>query len=387
MKPETLIFAVVTSLALTGACGKTPQKKLAITGSKAGSGSSQDKGGTSGSAKDGGAPPDGGDASTMDGGDGDGGMLPMAKDEGPVIVFTAPDPSSDPNDDVVLTDRTVSVRCNVTRAPEPLAADVDKTSVKITTINSADANPVVPPVTALGDGNYEAVFDLSEFPNGRLTFTCQAKDLAKPQHVTTAKLETLLDLGPEISILTPKEGAILQLTGSSGIPANDIVVHDITFRVNPVLLTPIPAVPSPADPTLYTGQVDFNDKAIFGVAPVSAEILVRATDARTPTAVPRESRRMVTIDSQAPTIVITAPKDGSIEHGLVTLTVMITDASGVQPGSVVADINYGSKMLNEWTVVGNVYRATFDTLEFTNQSTVITQLTNGGVQCKTCGIN
>ena len=93
----------------------------------------------------------------------DAGSDPLA----PIVEFVSPHPASDPNDDTVVTDDTIMVRCRVKRGTAAGAAAVDKTSIKLTLEQADDAAKVTTPaINALSNDEYEGTFELFQRPNG-----------------------------------------------------------------------------------------------------------------------------------------------------------------------------------------------------------------------------
>ncbi|HTU57315.1 MAG TPA: hypothetical protein VMF89_02760, partial [Polyangiales bacterium] len=163
------------------------------------------KGGKGGSAAGtGGA---GGSSAGSGGSGGSGGMI--SADAGvdllaPTVTFTAPTPTSDPDSDDVITATSITVRCQVEASEEPGAASVDKSAVKLVLHDPRDPAVVVNgAVSAVTDTEFEATFQLGTLPNGPFTVDCIGKDLGN--HMATASLTTLLDLGPTITLKKPQD--------------------------------------------------------------------------------------------------------------------------------------------------------------------------------------
>lgn len=301
--------------------------------------------------------------------------------EGPELSFTMPDASSDPNEDTVITSPLVTVQCKVKqRSNKPM---VDPMSIAIT-LEKVDPDAkaeVQPPTTKVADDEYQAKFDVSGRPNGVLKFTCAAKDTASPANASTLKLEALLDLGPKIELVEPKDEGIYALrtpvTMKFKVTAQPVTDDDKEADPKNVKLLVSgmeqEITESEDSPGTYQATVDFNDKTLFMVPPTSSEVLVTASNGRTPDAPTRSVKADVKIDGDGPLIKIESPADGRIVHGEVVLKLTITDVSGVKPGSVFASIEGDMPLkITEWDVMGSSYSHTFDTRTFGYE---ITQLT------------
>lgn len=296
----------------------------------------------------------------------------------PQVMFTAPSPAGDPNDDEVVTASSLKVDCKATQSTMPLSAAVDKTMVKITLERPDDPSMTIAPmVSALGGDEYEAVFDLSALPNGPLHFHCSARDLASTRHTGSATLDTFLDLGPKISVTQPSHMIYALKTpvpiefrvDKSPLNDNDneadidhvtLVVAGLTFD----------APESKTTPGLHQTSVNFADTTLFKVAPTNAQVVISATNHRSPTAPTRETRLDLVIDSSGPTITINAPLDGSIRRGNVAIDVNVTDPSAVNVSTLVAKVN--NDTYKDWTATPPKYVLTFDTRKYPN---TLTQLT------------
>jgi hypothetical protein len=327
-----------------------------------------------------GEPSDNGDASqTTDVPEADAGVDLLA----PTVSFISPAAASDPNADTVITDVDLTVHCRVTRSSATGSAKVDSSKVTITLDNPEDsAKPITSTVSALSDEEYTATFELNAVPNGPLRFHCQAQDQATKPHIGKAKLDTLLDLGPTISLISPKEMGIytlqtpvsieFQVTPSGlGSDDNEQAVQHVLLQIGGV---ETPVEESTTTPGLYKTSIDFGDRSNFPVPPTSAQIAVSASDARTPMAATRKITADIVIDGQGPTITIMSPHNQSIVHGNVTLLVNVTDSSGIKPGSLSADVG-GTLTITNWKGSPPMYSQTFDTRDQMYFPNTLTQLT------------
>jgi hypothetical protein len=298
--------------------------------------------------------------------------------EGPDLSFSMLDAASDPNEDTIVTSPLVTVHC----IAKQHKAKVDESSVaiKLEKFDADSKEEVQPPTTKVGEDEYQAKFDVSARPNGVLKFTCTAKDVASPANTSALTMQTLLDLGPKIELIEPKDEGIYALRTpvvvKFKVTAQPVTDGDKEADVKDVKLMisgmEQPISESDDSPGTYQTTVDFNDKTLFMVPPTSAEVLVTASDGRTPDAPTRSVKADVKIDGDGPTIKIDAPMTGQIVHGEVVLKLTIQDVSGVKPGSVFATINADALKITDWDVMGTSYQHTFDTRTFGYE---ITQLT------------
>ena len=131
-------------------------------------------------------------------------------------------------------------------------------------------------------------------------------------------------------------------------------------------------VETPGDPGLYTAVIDFNDRSIFEMPPSTAQIIVSARSSRTPEPGRRSEVVNIQLDSQGPNLSITSPAALTIVRGEVTLSVNISDPSGVDVGSLLGTINTDLFVFDKWKVAGTVYSQRFDTRSFGEDLTQLT---------------
>jgi hypothetical protein len=304
------------------------------------------------------------------------------KSNGPDVKFTMPDPAKDLKDDTLITSAMLAVRCRATQRSGSKAkvASVVITLDKVNDEAKAEAQPAT---TKVGDTDeYEAKFDLSNRPNGPLKFRCVAKDAATMPNSTALALDTFLDLGPKVELEAPKNNDVYALrtpvTVKFQVTPQPLSDDDEEGAVKSVKLLVSGMEQEVAEaedkPGFYQASIDFNDKTLFMVPPTSAEILVTASNGRTPTAATRSAKSDVKIDGDGPSIKVVTPTNGSIVHGEVLLKVTVEDLSGVTPGSLIASIKIFETLLkiSEWDMMGTSYQHTFDTRTFGN---TLTQLT------------
>jgi hypothetical protein len=376
------------------ACGGEQKKPLFI-------GPVEDSGSSKGTSKDGGArggePLDGG----VDGGDpsdpmrrdgmvysqpdggadaGDGGPGFTGDPFVPLVSFISPDPATDPNDDEVVTTTMLRVHCKAERGNAAGSEDVDAMSVRIVlTEGEGLSEPRQAPVDLVGPDEYAATVDLSGLNNGPIEITCTADDLSPEMHEGRATLRTLLDLGPTVRFLQPADESIHALNTPVVVrfvvaPApltdgdEEAALDDIQLSILGIEFP----LPEPDDDNVYSLNIDFDDRELFDMAPSSAQLVVRARNQRTPESVSRSDTIDITLDAEGPEIVVNDLAPFQIVRGDVTFSVTVTDISGVEPSSVVAEINNGLHVLENWDVVGDGYTEKFDTRAFGTQLTQLT---------------
>jgi hypothetical protein len=298
---------------------------------------------------------------------------------GPSISFISPTPATDPNSEDVITTANMTVRCHVERSDEPGAAIVDKSAVKLVLRDPADpAIMTSGVVSALSENEFEATFDVKALPNGPVTVECTAKDVSS--HMNTSSFTTLIDQGPSIMLNKPQDKKSYALKTPMSIefqvaPApvaegdDHATVESVSLSVGGVETA---VTESTSTPGLFQTSIDFSDKTKFPVQPTAAQLQITATNARKPNAAVRIVRADVMIDGSGPTITVTNPINGSIQRGVVNLSVSVSDPSGIMPGSLLAVIN--NKRYTEWSGMFPTFSLSFDTNQLdTNHE--LTQLT------------
>jgi hypothetical protein len=379
----------------SGACGGGNNGVVAVSGKGGSSGSS----GTSGSGAKLSTPKrmdagtdamtakgsrDAASPSTDAGRDaGDAAMMPP--EGAPVIKILEPSAASDPNSDTVLTTSTVEVHCQVTRAPIAGARDVNQSSIRIGLVNMKDHTMSTAGVlNALPDNIFAASFNVADLPNGPIRFVCEASDVGMPALKATETLDTLLDLGPTVTILEPKDNgiqapqtpALIKFTVQPApLSADDKEADPSAIKLS-VLGRSFHFTEDPHQPGLYTTNVDFADKTLFKMTPSGGAIVVSASSSRTPDAPTRSQSVDLTIDETGPSISVNSPAKDAIVRGLVTLSLTIRDPSKVALSSVVGSIQMMAGQppftLTDWKVSGDTYTADFDTRAFGSELTQLT---------------
>lgn len=342
-----------------------------------------------------------GNGDKMDGGPDDGGNTPIKRrdsaiqfsdgggDAGepidlgaPTVEIFSPVAAEDADSDAIITSRTVTVRCRATKSLQLDASDVNLSSIKIRMVNPSDSTmPFEGVVSALETtGEFEATFNVAAFANGKLTFTCSAEDTSVPPLAGSDVLETLLDLGPSITILQPMDTSTHALTNPVlirfEVQAAKVTDDDTSAEPKDIKLVVIgqelEAMEDADHPGVYSASVDFDDRTLFPMPPVTAEVVVTATNDRMPEAPLRRVEVNIALDSVGPTITVISPANYSIKRGRVVLEVSISDNSGVQQDTLIATVNQNDLILDDWFFNGANYIEDFDTTPIFD---TLTQLT------------
>jgi hypothetical protein len=325
---------------------------------------------------------DGGSDASISGG-GDGSVDPGADapdPRAPDVMLLAPTPADDPNSDTLITTDTFVAKCKVTRSEHADSHSIDQATVRIE--GSFLADPERPDkitvltaaVKALEDNTFEAEFNLTDVPNGPINFTCSASDTGAPAITGKGIVHTFLDLGPTVEILEPKDGsahaletkvlvkfrvtkAPVDIADSEATPKDvQLVVSGQTFE----------AEEDKKDPGLYTVSIDFNDGDKYPMTPTTAEVVVSASNKRTPDAPTRRALSAITLDSDGPKITINSPARESMVGADVLIQISVSDPSGVNLDSLIGTISLADKVytLKNWKTNKGILSTRLDTRAF-----------------------
>lgn len=314
-------------------------------------------------APDGSVRNDGGTDSGRGDGGGDAGEEICVDPSGPSVEITEPAPARDPNTDTVLTSELVVVKCRATRATTPDSRPVDTDSVAIVRLDENGEVVDSPAVTTDGS-EFRASFQVRSVPNGVLRFRCTASDTHDTPRCGRSDLETLLDLGPTIEVLTPNDGSIhsdrmnlsyriteapLDETDTESTLAG----HTLTVAGKSI------GFMTEEMPGRFQVSIDFTDRTVFEEPVAGAyELVITATNTRTPSAPVRRVVRSFTVDSTGPSITVNTPTDGALVGGRVRVEATITDPAGIDPSKV--ELRIGQE---RWTMIAGAndrYAVTFD---------------------------
>jgi hypothetical protein len=184
-------------------------------------------------------------------------------------------------------------------------------------------------------GRYEAEIDLSSQRSGQIAILVDATNTK--MITNTAQVTVTYDAGPTLTIREPSglsyRGSapiVFDARGDNTLAGGSI--KDIKASVQGVAIT---LSSDKVSDYLWTGTgtIAFGDKA-FPVPLAGTQVLrVEATNNNGVTV---NLEKPFTIDEQGPLIEFDSPEGGEIVGGVVTMTVKVTDASGVDDTSVVA---------------------------------------------------
>lgn len=323
--------------------------------------------------------------------DSDGGVRSEPLDSGvadgllsPQITILGPASEPDPSGDQVLTERTVTVTCQVKPAASA-KVDVDVESIAIH-MHHADGDVITATaLDALPDDVYQTEFTLSSLPNGALSFSCEASSRGGAAERASATVETFLDLGPELEVISPIEDSIHALKSPVSIeffarpakvsdddPSAEVAAVEVSI---PGARKPLVAAPDSTQPGRYSLQVDFDDRNLFGAPPETAEIILKARNSRG-AGVVRSERIHIALDAVGPTIIVHSPVDRQVTRGEVTVRVEVSDPSGVRNDAltVIIDDKDPDKRLviADWEIDGSTFQQQFDTRHFADTRTQLT---------------
>jgi hypothetical protein len=339
----------------------------------------EDAGGASG--ENGGAPGAGGVGSGAEnaGAGNSGGAVGAVP--GPVVTITSPvavrDPNVGPviaNDGVEVVNNTITAVCDVKAAAS--ARPVNPTSV---TLEMLDANgeslemfsAMQSPVKS---SEYSAKFVFTKVPNGKVSFRCNAEDIDGT--AGTSVISTFVDHGPDITRTSPEVDSAHPLGSlevefsveEAPLAAGDkkATVSTAALAVNGLSVDLKDAEDS-AKPGHYKLHVNLADADLFPTkVNGSIAISITATNARDVT---NTDTYHFVVDSEGPTIEITAPKDSEIIGGNRLLEFTIEDTgAGVNKDSVVVTVNQDMHVFDNkglWTEKDGKYTFSLDSANIT----------------------
>lgn len=326
-------------------------------------------------------PGTGDDRSPITGGDGGTGVTtPEASPPTPPELprpeaqVLSPAPAVDPQSDAVLVDRRIPVRCLA--EAHALGGDVDSVTVEVfdrdgTRVAEERAAPAGEP------GQYAVdVLIPAEVESGRISVDCVVLDTEGERGAD--RVQTLLDLGPDITFERPVEGqslagdATAQFAvrveaaplGDGGLeqdPRAEVAV--VSAKVNSV---DVVLERSADDPDLYAASVDLNSPVLFASVTDQAPFQVTAMNRRTPVAASRTSAVTFHIDSAGPEVTIVQPRDLDPVTGEVTVLATVEDAlSGVNASSLVLSVA-GEVQQAAFVETSDGFTTTFQSLDWLN---------------------
>ncbi|MEM1414518.1 MAG: hypothetical protein AAGH15_06445 [Myxococcota bacterium] len=246
-------------------------------------------------------------------------------------------------------------------------------SVVIRRLVPVDAvRPREPTVTRDADV-YAATFDLSREPNGFLAFECFAEGRTPAGQPTCgfARVETWLDLGPELTLREPAEEAFVRdsLPVRFEVRPAPLAAGDVDALPVSTVLTvagaEIPTMTNVREDGVIEHQalVDLTDETRFPDGLDGPfELSVRTTNER---AVERRETRIFNVDNDGPVIAFESPADGELVGGLVRVRVRLIDPGGADMTSARLRVaGDGERTFSPVSGVEGLLEATFDATDF-----------------------
>ncbi len=296
--------------------------------------------------------------------------------EAPIATILSPIATNDPaSADVVIGNR-VTVECRVTVGDSPEARPVDPESVTIVRLDG-DGMVADSPTVVAEASVFRAAFNLEGLNSGAMRFRCTAQDIDAMPRCAEDEIETLVDLGPQITVLMPNAGSIhtgrmdLRYSVSpaplvEGDTLAEVAEHTLT--VAGVEITDI----EETEPGTYRADIDFSDMTVFEEELAGEfEFSVEATNMRTPS--PGTSRHVqpFVIDRTGPTIEFLTPDAGELIGGRARVHVSAMDPAEVDDSTVI--LRVGRLELNMRRIGGtDEFEVFFDAATFPSTITELT---------------
>jgi len=292
---------------------------------------------------------------------------------GPLVTIISPEGLEEPGDGSVLMGAVAEVVCEAVAREN--GADVDPSGVKLALLDAEgmvlEEQPGTPTATP---GEFKTEFQVHPVPTGRIGFSCTAPDNLGQD--TTASVQTFIDHGPAITVLTP--------TAMSSHPVNGAIA--VEFSVEPELLADEDAgaaldtvtlkaggvpIELSEDAGTYAASLNLTDAELFPQTPDgSFPIVIEARNKRAPTAVTATKSYQITIDGDGPEITILSPPHKAVVGGNVKLEFTVSDpAAGVDLSSVSVSVNKEPRYFDiddGWSVENNKFTYEFDTRTITS---------------------
>jgi hypothetical protein len=289
----------------------------------------------------------------------------------------SPNAVEKPSDGGVLVDGEIDVVCEVRKSNLPGAEEIAEETVTVQLLDAEGAQvDVVSAAPGENPGEYVAELIVAKVTeNGRLSILCAAGDRSIPPLTGVDRVDTFIDHGPAITVMSPEDGEPFALTG--GVPFEFSVepdpvgesddeagVEHVTLEVGGVNI-------ELEDHGVGANElsVDLSDQELFGVPPSgTVPITIRAINRREPRAVERLVSYAIQVDSEGPRIEIESPAYGAVVGGRqVQLKFSVRDElSGVDPNSVVVELNGEShryEVGGPWSKVNDDFVFLFDSTQ------------------------
>ncbi len=289
--------------------------------------------------------------------------LPPPDPLGPTVTITMP------LNGALVTGTQVKVQATVaTQAGEATILEVDAIG--------SPPNPQLSPQTVQmkrtnQPGQWEGTVDLTSYATGGMWIDVSATDVTN--HTNAATVNVVRDTGPLITAVIPtgkvaySGSAPLEFSVSDPFGLDPKNPPQATVQGKVITIMPLAG----ASPATWDGTIDFHSNAFAAPLAGAQSVHITATNVRNTTSaidVP------FLVDDDGPTIAITEPTAGQIVGGVITITAIVDDLSGVAGQSVVAvvqDFDPKTQMNFQHVVplsngglnmmASNVYSGTFDT--------------------------
>ena len=298
-----------------------------------------------------------------------------ADPNGPTVTILTPNEATDPLTDEVVVGDFVEVRCRVARGAAGDARPIDAESVALFRVDAAATVIASPPVTASGD-EFRATCNLDEVPNGPMFFRCTARDTAPVPRCNADDRATLYDGGPSIDVITPTPSSIHSdsMTLMYRVEPEPLGPGDTEAEVasHTLQVAGITITAEQTGPSEYTAMIDFTDRSLFPEELAGDyELILRATNGRTPMPGVRQHSQVFTVDTDGPTIDVDQPDLGQLVGGSTLVRAEVTDLSGVDPATVTLRVGgIPFTMMREGA--SDFFRVTFDASVFASTTVELT---------------
>ena len=302
----------------------------------------------------------------------------------PFVTITSPVEVTDPNTGPVVLEN-VHVVCHVTKGSDP-AATVAASKVFIESFDAKGASiqKVAGSQGVQDSSEFTAdfVFTPTQVPNGAISFRCTASDMSTPPNSGSASVNTLIDHGPTITVISPvlPNQGVLDYFPLGTVPFKFTVlaaplsaadtqadVGQVTLTVNNVEIDLSSAETGDGS---YSVDVNLNDPVQFKTTPNGpVSVVITATNKRAPRPVDHPDPVMMTVaynfgvDGAGPKITILSPSitNSPVVGRLVKLEFTVVDAqSGVDRSTISVTLNAQETHVfdlkqTSWTRNGDTY--------------------------------
>ncbi len=287
----------------------------------------------------------------------------------PTVEILSPEDQDDPDE---VHDESIDVSCMVSASEAAGSKGVDPATIVIELLDTD--NEVISTIDAIrGDSAdvYEATFPTQNVPSGRVRIRCTGGDSSAESKMASQVIDVFIDHGPEVTIVTPKEGEAESALGAVvfeyEVEADALVKGDTEAEIDTVTLSILgekfELTESDEEPGIYRMSVDFDNDAVFKEVP-SGPLLVSlsATNLR---GITHSERYEFILDGEGPTISIKTPEDTQIVGGTTTISLeAIDEASEVDWETLSISLNnvsYPYEADGPWTILNDTATFTFET--------------------------